>query len=316
MLSNVTWLCFFASYLCVAALEIARMWNKSAVVRWAALGFGGAGFVAHTAYLFERSRMADLPPLLSSAHDWLLVLAWLAVLMYLFVSLLDSEFSFGLFLLPVIVLVVGAARFVSDTTNATLNAQRSWGMLHAAMWVLGAAGVVVGLVLSVMYLIQHRRLRQKADLHDGLELPSLERLSRLNWWAIVISVPLLTIGMVTGVGLSLLAENQFDTAVPLTHPSIVVSAVVWTAMMALFIWLLVARRTPGRLVAWRTLWATSFLLVTLIVLQVFSRGGVHGVAAGEQTILEHAVCPPVAGSTGAASSPSRIPGPACRTAPA
>jgi ABC-type uncharacterized transport system permease subunit len=278
MLSNVTWFCFFASYLCAAALEAARIWNKSVILRWAALGFGGAGFLAHTAYLIERSRMADLPPLLSSTHDWLLVLAWLGVLMYLFVGLLDPEFSFGLFLLPVIVLVVGAARFVSDTTSATLNAQRSWGMLHAAMWVLGAAGVVIGLVLSVMYLIQHRRLRQKSDLHDGLELPSLERLGRLNWWAIVVSVPLLTIGMATGVGLALVNGGGTDAAaVPLTQPGILISALVWIAMMALFVWLLVARRTPGRLVAWRTLWAAGFLLVTLIVLQVFSRGGVHGV---------------------------------------
>lgn len=278
MLSNVTWFCFFASYACVAALEVTRIWQKSAVVRWAAIGFGFAGFLAHTAYLFERSRTADLPPLLSSGHDWLLVLAWLAVLMYLFVSVLDREFNFGLFLMPVVVGVVGAARFVSDTTSATLNAQRSWGMLHAAMWVLGAAGVVVGLVLSVMYLLQHRRLRQKADLHAGVNLPSLERLSRLNWWSVVVSVPLLTIGMVTGVGLSLWSSGDVGATVELTQPSILISGLVWVAMMALFVWLLVARRTPGRLVAWRTLWAASFLLVTLIVLQVFSRGGVHGTA--------------------------------------
>ena len=150
-------------------------------------------------------------------------------------------------------------------------------MLHATMWVLGAAGVVVGFVFSVMYLIQHRRLRQKADLHDGLELPSLERLGRLNWWSIIISVPLLTIGMATGVGLSLMANDQV-APVPLTQPNILISALVWVGMMALFVWLLAARRTPGRLVAWRTLWAAGFLLVTLIVLQVVSRGGVHGIA--------------------------------------
>lgn len=289
MLSNVTWFCFFASYLCVAALEVARIRQKSPVIRWAALGFGLAGFLAHTAYLFERSRMAELPPLLSSAHDWLLVLAWLGMLMYLFVGLLDRDLTFGLFLIPVVIGVVIAARFVSDTTNASLNAQRSWGMLHAAMWVLGAAGVVVGLVLSVMYLLQHRRLRQKSDLHDGLQLPSLERLGRLNWWAVVISVPLLTIGMVTGVGLSLFTRTP-ESTVALTQPGILISAVVWTTMMALFVWLLVARRTPGRLVAWRTVWAAGFLLVTLIVLQVFNRGGVHGLASVDNSAPGDSVC--------------------------
>lgn len=279
MLSNVTWFCFFASYVCAAALEVTRLWQKSVVVRWAAIGFGAAGFVAHTAYLMERGWTAHLPPLLSSGHDWLLVLAWLAVLMSLFVSTLDRSVGFGLFFMPLAVIVTGVARFVSDATNATLNAQRGWGLLHASMWVLGAAGVVLGLVLSIMYLIQHRRLRQKADMPEGLQLMSLERLGRFNWWAIVISVPLLTIGMVTGVGLSLLAESPNET-VPLIQPGILISAAVWMGMMALFVWLLVARRTPGRLVAWRTIWAAGFLLVTLIVLQLFSTGGVHGVAGG------------------------------------
>ena len=109
MLSNVTWFCFFASYVCAAALEVTRIWHKGAFIRWAALGFGFAGFIAHTAYLFERARRSELPPLLSSEHDWLLVLAWLAVLMYLFVGLLDRDFSFGLFLMPLVVIVVGAA---------------------------------------------------------------------------------------------------------------------------------------------------------------------------------------------------------------
>ena len=280
MLSNVTWFCFFASYVLAAALEIARLWQKGPLFRWTALGFGFAGFLAHTAYLMERARAVELPPLLSSGHDWLLVLAWLAILMYLFVSLLDRHLGFGLFLLPIVVIVAGAARFVSPATNPTLNAQRSWGMLHAAMWVLGAAGVIAGLVLSVMYLVQHRRLRQKANLHSGVELPSLERLGRLNWWAVVVSVPLLTIGMVTGVGLALVDGGALDT-VRLSQPSIVVSGAVWLAMMALFVWLLVARRTPGRLVAWRTVWAAGFLLVTLIVLQLFSNGGLHGVARSQ-----------------------------------
>lgn len=160
-------------------------------------------------------------------------------------------------------------------------------MLHASMWVLGAAGVALGLVLSLMYLVQHRRLRQKADLHEGLQLPSLERLGRLNWWAVVVSVPLLTIGMVTGVGLSIATASSANS-VGLAQPGILISAAVWVGMMALFVWLLVARRTPGRLVAWRTVWAAGFLLITLIVLQVASRGRMHGTGSrGDAPVTRH-----------------------------
>lgn len=287
MLSQVTLLCFFASYLCALALELARLRVKNAALRWSAIGFAAAGFVAHMAYLFTRAGAADLPPLLSSAHDWLLVLAFLAVVMYLFVSLLDRSLGFGVFLLPIVLVLVGASRFVDQTTNSQLSAVRGWGMLHASMWVLGAAGVVAGLVFSVMYLVQHRRLRHKTLAQDGLELPSLERLGRLNWWAVVISVPLLTLGMATGVGLSLI-EGPASGAVQLSQPSILVSLLLWLGMMALFMWLLVARRTPGRLVAWRTMWACGFLLVTLIILAVFSRGGVHGVFQDPETQVRRA----------------------------
>ena len=100
----------------------------------------------------------------------------------------------------------------------------------------------------------------------------------------MISVPLLTLGMVTGVGLSLVSDPSTE-AVRLTQPSIVISLLTWLGMMALFAWLLMARRTPGRLVAWRTVWAFGFLLLTLIVLQVFNRGGVHGVASDHSAML-------------------------------
>jgi ABC-type uncharacterized transport system permease subunit len=284
MLSNVTLLCFFASYLCALALEITRLRVKGGMLRWFAIGFGAAGFVAHMAYLFARARAADLPPLLSSTHDWLLVLAFLAVVVYLFVSVLDRSLGFGLFLLPIVVLMVGASRFVNRTTSVSLRAERQWEMLHASMWALGAAGVVIAFVLSLMYLVQHHRLRQKKLLQHGLELPSLERLGRFNWWAVVVSVPLLTLGMVTGVGLSLAADADAQT-VRLSEPSIVVSGLLWCGMMALFVWLLVAERTPGKLVAWRTMWACGFLLLTLIVLLVFGQGGVHGVAQMGRTVL-------------------------------
>lgn len=64
-------------------------------------------------YLVARSRATDLPPLLSSGHDWLLVLAWTAVVFYLFLSvalwIIDRDIPMGLFILPVVLLLIGAA---------------------------------------------------------------------------------------------------------------------------------------------------------------------------------------------------------------
>jgi hypothetical protein len=147
-------------------------------------------------------------------------------------------------------------------------------MFHASMLVLGMVGVFVSFLMSVMYLLQHRRLKTRRAEPTGLHLLSLATLSRFNWWGIVLAVPLLTIGMGTGVWLSYLSVAT-DSPVSLQRWQFVVSGIVWVTMMALFGWLLSSRAPSGRLVAWRTVWACGFLLVTLILLQLAS-GGVHG----------------------------------------
>lgn len=272
---NVTLACFFSSYVVALVFEGAQLLRKHAASHWLALLFAVAGLAAQSIYLVVRSRTANLPPLLSSTHDWLLVLAWLIVVLYVFVELVESKVALGLFALPVVLLLVGLSWFVPDTPNRNLAQLRGVGMLHAAMLVLGVVGVLVSFVMSLMYLLQHRRLKHKRIEPEGLHLMSLEALSRINWWAIVLSVPLLTLGMATGVWLSLLSA-QTPVPVSLGKWQFVLSGVVWLTMGALFVWLVAGRRTSGRLVAWRTMWACGFLLATLMLLQILSEGGVHG----------------------------------------
>ena len=70
-MAKVQVFCFLASYVVAFVLELARMLGKSRLHRAVTLGFGLAGFGAHTLYLLNRGG----PPLLSSVTDWMLVLA-------------------------------------------------------------------------------------------------------------------------------------------------------------------------------------------------------------------------------------------------
>ena len=245
---NVNLSCFLLSYLVAFGLDVARLRSKSAWSRWVAILFGGAGLLAHTLYLLLRSSLSQLPPLLSSAHDWLLVLAWLAVLTHLFVSLLDATIASGLVVWPIVLALVGASHFVTSSSSQVLDFHRGWKMLHAAMLVLGTATILLGLVLSLLYLWQHRRLKGGQMRNSGLTLPSLERLERFNRWSILVSVPLLTFGVATGVLLSFL--NDDDARLAWADPVVLGGSVMWLLMCGLFAWLLTGKRTPGRQVAW------------------------------------------------------------------
>lgn len=267
--AKVTVFCFLASYVVALGLEGVRLLKQNSLNRVVMMAFALAGLVAHSAYLVIRSQKSGLPPLLSSSHDWMLVLAWITVLFYLVLTAVDRNLLVGLFLLPLVLVLIGSAYFVSDSPNTLMDAQPQWKMLHASLLVLGIAGVIMGIVLSMMYLFQHYRLKNKHSMKPGLKLPNLERLARLNWWAVVLSVPLLTLGMATGVGLGWYSR-QGETPLTFRDPVVLGNGLAWLVMIVFFGWLLTTKRPTGKQIAWLTVWASGFLLVTLIGLQMMS----------------------------------------------
>src|SRR5690606_27068116 len=94
-MSDVTVFCFFASYLLALAFEATRAARGVAWLRWPAILSAGAGLLAHTLFLWQRGRDTNLPPLLSSTQDWLLVVAWIACMLYLFVVAYDRRSGVG-----------------------------------------------------------------------------------------------------------------------------------------------------------------------------------------------------------------------------
>lgn len=265
-MAKVQIFCFLASYVVAFVLELARMLGKSRLHRAVTLGFGLAGFGAHTLYLLNRGG----PPLLSSVTDWMLVLAWLLVLFYLFFTLLHKDLALGVFTLPVVILLVASTYLMRDTPpQEMLDALRGLKLLHASFLVFGMGGVAGGFVAGLMYLVQHRRLRTRHAVRDGLTMPSLEKLAQLNRWSVMVAFPLLTLGFATGVFL-LLRVNTSERQVTFADPTVIVSGVLWLLLAVVFLFVLTVRTTTGKQVAWLTLCGCGFLLLAVVGLQIIS----------------------------------------------
>ncbi|WP_417389206.1 hypothetical protein [Gimesia sp.] len=271
MLSEVTVFCFMASYLVALGLEVTRfLRKKNGFLRPLIFLFSLAGLVAQTAYLLNRARETQLPPLLSSSHDWLIVFSWVLVAIFLFINLIDEELSIGLFLIPLVLALVVSSYFVDDATNALMEPSiRSWAMLHASLLVLGGVGIVLSFVLSLMYLIQHRRLKQKQNFSSGFNLPSLAKLSRLNRWALMISAPLMTVGMGIGIGLGVYVRKGAH-AISFFDPVIIVYEVVWVGMILSVIFILRTKQPNQKHIAQLTIWTGGLILLTVIGIQILS----------------------------------------------
>ncbi|MCA9035323.1 MAG: cytochrome c biogenesis protein CcsA [Planctomycetaceae bacterium] len=260
--------CFLLSYLVSLIGEISQLFRgRTRWMRVTVLSFTVAGLIAHTSYLVARSRTAGLPPLMTSGQDWLLVLAWLGVALYLVLLTTHDTLSHGLFMLPAVLLLVIVAVFVSDTATSQVHevAIRRWGMLHAASLVLGMAAVLGSTVTAIMYLLNHQKLRNRSPWLSRFQLPSLESLSAINRWMVIFSAPCLTAGLLTGFVL-LAMSNRNDTTIriPWTDPTIVTTVVMWIAMVLMLLRLLNSEHHSGKSIAQLSLISGGFLLLTIL----------------------------------------------------
>ena len=248
-MQGVTLVCFASSYAAALALEVWRQFRPRLVYYLLGLGFGAAGLLAQSLYLTARPA------------GWMLLLAWVLAVFYLYGSIHHRRLAWGVFVLPVVLGLVGlGALFGPGFDQFSLaDYNRFWGLAHAVLLLLAAVGVCVGFCASLMYLYRAYQLRAKTLPGKGLPLPSLERLEQMNRRAIDWAFPLLTAGVL--IGLFLLLQQPLP---PWTDPRILSTAVLWLTFLVLLV-LRYAWHLRGRSVAVLTIAAFGLLMVCIVL---------------------------------------------------
>jgi ABC-type transport system involved in cytochrome c biogenesis permease subunit len=261
ILERITVLCFGASYAVALALELFQHLRPRSAVRVLALIFGGAGLLAHTAYVIVQ------PLELASPFGSLLFLGWILAVFYLYGALHRRRQAWGLFVLPLVLGLVLLAAFThaaeareptSEGGLLSFAGESFWGMIHGVLIVLAAVGVCVGFLASIMYLVQVHRLRKKLPPSPGMKLLSLERLEAMNRRALALAFPLLTAGLLVGIGLMRHGQGLRD----LSSPKVLGTLGLWL-VFAILLYVRYAFHARGRQVALLTILAFVLLVVTL-----------------------------------------------------
>ncbi|BBO36519.1 cytochrome c biogenesis protein CcsA [Lacipirellula parvula] len=278
MPAAVTMLSFTLCYGAALALEVLGLWARPRWRRLAVVAAAIAGLVAQTWYLAERAASSPWAPL-SSQHDWYLSAAWVLALIYVGLVLYQPRASIGLFLLPIVLALIGAARFASIEPMAGAEMPRIWGILHGVFLMLGAVAVLLGFVAGLMYLVQSARLKNKAPLSDRFRLPSLEWLERVNARSLIAATVLVGLGFISGVLMRLALRD--GSGLRWTDPVVL-------SLSGMFSWLVAAEAfrlaypaaRRGRKVAYLTLAGFVFLVITLAAFM--SSQSMHGRAVSSR----------------------------------
>ena len=165
MLSHVQIFCFLASYTVALVLEVSRLWFRSGIRGMVMLGFVVAGWIAHTAFLYNRAveAVAAGGSPLSSNQDWLLLAAWVLVMVYFYLACYHPATHFGVFLLPLVLGLIAAANFADREPFPREPASKIWGIIHGTSILLATVTVLIGFAAGLMYLEQANRLKRKTD---------------------------------------------------------------------------------------------------------------------------------------------------------
>lgn len=273
LLQGVTHACFGLSYLLALLLEVARMlWPGTAWWRRLGLTFGGLGLLTQTFYLlFHR-------PTPAAPYGSLLLLAWVLALFYLYGTFHHARRAWAVFVLPVVILLVGLSFVLVGPGGvspefgvpAWISGERLWGVIHGSLLLLGAVGVSVGFLASVMYLVQSHRLRKKVNPGRAVPLLSLERLETMNRRAIALAFPLLTAGLLLG---TLLLRHYHDIEGNWLSLKVLSTGALWL-VFGVLVYLRYGTNVPPRRLAWLSVLAFVLLLVALIAAHPFAAGGV------------------------------------------
>lgn len=172
----------------------------------------------------------------------------------------------GLFLLPLVCLLLAEAAWVGLVPAAHQTAFRGpWFVIHVSAAFLGYAGLFLGSVAAVAYVLQFRALKRKQFGSVFRFFPSLDHLDRLNRLGLGVGFSALTVGLVAGWSWSLTYGPGFDFG----NPQVILGSVTWTAFLAAL-----AARVPlgwrGRRAAEVTALAFGVTLAAYFILRLLA----------------------------------------------
>ncbi len=170
----------FSTYLLVVGLLVH---SAGLIFRWVETHQTGYGYVP-----------------LSNMYESLVFFSWTIVLIYLMLELKYKQKIIGVFVTPTAFLAIALTSIIPGVGPQIVPLvpalQSNWLAIHVITCFLGYASFAVSFGISILYLVQDRRGKDKEK--ESTWLPSASVLDEINYRSIVIGFPMLTLGIVTG----------------------------------------------------------------------------------------------------------------------
>jgi cytochrome c-type biogenesis protein CcsB len=203
LLFNVTTIAYMLSMLVFFGFLASK--NKNLGIAGSAIAY--VGFLVQTLAIILRWKesydmgMGHAP--LSNLYESVVFFSWTIILIF---AIIDFKYKYrvvGAFVVPFALLGMSWAQLGLQSGIEPLvpALQSNWLLYHVITCFLGYAAFAVACGISIMYLIKDSLESPSGSAHAGgiiSMFPAIKVLDDLNYKAIMIGFPLLTLGIVTG----------------------------------------------------------------------------------------------------------------------
>lgn len=249
-------------YLCTFLLYLFFAVHSKRYIGIAATSLISAGLLIHTLGLIyrwaETHRMGYGYIPLSNMYESLIFFSWTIVLIYLVLEFRFKQRIIGTFASVFACIAIAASSIlpgVSAEIKPLMPAlQSNWLAIHVITCFFGYAAFAVSFVVSMLFLIQHRR--GAIDKPIGW-LPNTRILDEINYRSIVIGFPMLTVGIITGAAWAHYAWGSYWTWDPKESWSLI----TWL-IYAAFLHARISRDWRGRRMAFLSMFGFLAVLFT------------------------------------------------------
>ncbi len=235
-------------YMASLALYIWDLREPSRAVGIGATGFLIGALILHYVALLARSRQIHAVP-----YDDLLgslsLFAWLLAATYLGLEAIHRRRSVGPFVLPIVLAVFLLAHLPEPRPVAAPPAQGPLFAFHVTLNILAYSAFAISFVLSIIFLVQNRRLRGHKLGIVGWRFPALDVLERMTRSSVLIGCASLAVGMTAGLIWAHRLEGQYWDG----DPKVIVTFVI----LAIYVGYSLLSRTA----AWRGARASALCII-------------------------------------------------------
>jgi ABC-type transport system involved in cytochrome c biogenesis permease subunit len=265
-----------SAYFIAAVLVMGQLWRPSRTGRTlrASRGLFFCAFALHSLTMLLVFRDGRLVALENGADHFLWV-SWALALVCLVARRWFSDPLLGAFAIPAIVLFMTSSSLLLHQGAPSLIVQEAQGareslavsLMHAVPALVAVVSLVLALIVSAVFLIVERRLKQRSVIMLNSGGPNLQALDALNKHLVQIGFVALSLVIVSGGLWAVLQRKAILTA----DTSVVSGVVVWLLLALILHARLIMRWSPKRVSKLTVLVTGSFFMFVFLAIAFAGR---------------------------------------------